>query len=339
VVASATATSPASSLLTEPPPTSESDTRVYYIDGGTVRYLARDGSSGVAAQVPAPSGSLIEFAVSPDDARIAVSIQSWDQQTATFTESSYVEEVGTGSDQVQLPGLSCDEAGAGPPNASPACETAAEDPIGWHDGDLVYQLTAAAPPQNSGFPTWLDSFGCQLVDPATGAAVGAPLCPYENQQIPNFNGSPPPSAAGFLCAVAPGTASFPPDVQLRSWAGEVVTDLGSSDIDCAATTAVSASGLVAFEDDYVVSETAVCSGPYSAVTIVRGGNVTKTTVKDIAVGWLDTDHLMVTPPNQHGGMDSYSVNSLQILDLNTDQLTSPLASQGFYAGAVPTLLS
>ena len=65
VLASATATSPTIGILQVPTPTSESNTRVYYLDGNTtVRYLAPDGSTGVAAQVSAPSGSVVEFAVS-----------------------------------------------------------------------------------------------------------------------------------------------------------------------------------------------------------------------------------------------------------------------------------
>ena len=329
VLASATATSPTIGILQVPTPTSESNTRVYYLDGNTtVRYLAPDGSTGVAAQVSAPSGSVVEFAVSPDDTRIAISIQSFSDATSTFTETSYVEDVGTGADQVQLPGVTCYVPNGQGIDASPppgTCSGLAEQPTGWHDGYIVYILEsdAPAPAEITG---WLDQAGYLLVDPNTGATV-ATLCTAQNETAKFFH-SPPPSAAGFLCSVS-GPSST--DVQLQSWSGTVVSDLGSHNPPCMDVASVSPGGKVAFEDN-----SAGCGLPHTPVVVPAGGHQTAIPYAGYSVGWLDDDHLIVTPPNSSGGLDTLGV--LRILDVNAGQLSPPLAAEGFYAGAVPTLL-
>lgn len=49
--------------------------RLYYLEGDSdVRYLARDGSSGLAKRLPVGHLQHAGFAVSPDDLKIAVSI-------------------------------------------------------------------------------------------------------------------------------------------------------------------------------------------------------------------------------------------------------------------------
>ncbi|HEV3096905.1 MAG TPA: hypothetical protein VG104_07140, partial [Candidatus Dormibacteraeota bacterium] len=63
----------------ELPTISISNTRVYYPDGPTaVRYLARDGSTGLATSLPKPSAKTrAVFSVSPDDQRIAIAVFDW----------------------------------------------------------------------------------------------------------------------------------------------------------------------------------------------------------------------------------------------------------------------
>ena len=143
------------------PLVSTSAGRVYYLDGDTdVRYLAADGSTGVAATLPGSSQSFAMFAVSPDDARIAVSV--FDFRWRPVLARLYVQNL-DGSRQVDL----SDES------------LGYRWPAGWHDGKLLV---------GSGLTSQL-----QLLDPNTGhmlAGIGGSAC----RPLASL-----PTPAGFAC--------------------------------------------------------------------------------------------------------------------------------------------
>lgn len=343
LLASTTASSPSITAYAYPPPVSESDTRVYYLDGNTtIRYLTPEDGSGVAAQVSGPPDSVVEFAVSPDDARVAVSIEAWGEGgSGTLTETSYIEDLRTGEVLLQLPTYSCSDvngSGGGGPSL-PACATQVPDPVGWHGDDVVYELVYGGPGQAAPSPQFQDPWGYELMDAATGA-MGPILCPYEPGpdpvQFPDLaeGNSALPSAAGFFCG--PGASGHWTDGRLVSWSGATAVDLGSG--NCWEGPAASAEGAVAFEMSKVATADE-CAGGLAAITIVRQGQTKQMAAVDgAALGWLDEDHLVVAEMNQGGGYDLSGPTTLQILDIGTGQLSPALPSAGIYAGAVPCLL-
>jgi len=111
------------------PLTSVSAARVYYLDGDTdIRWLAPDGSNGLAAHIAAGSTGELAFAVSPDDAQIAVTVltEAGDPSQTTMTTS--VGALSGGGKPHQLLGLS----------GASAYRWAA----GWQRGALVLALRA-----------------------------------------------------------------------------------------------------------------------------------------------------------------------------------------------------
>lgn len=180
--ASATATGskrshPAGTLI-QMPNISASNTRVYYLDGDSkVMYLLPDGKSGLATTIPVDANSAGVFAVSPDDARIAVAILTFPYPAKTRI---YVEDLAGGGHHVELF----------------SSTTVLEWPVGWHQGHLVIGVGNNAPPQNAweGFE-WAYE-GYHVADAATGDRI-ATVCPGYG----TF--STPPVPAGTMCVRFP----------------------------------------------------------------------------------------------------------------------------------------
>ena len=104
---------------------SASSARLYYLDGdNAVRYLALDGSSGNATQVPGSAHSQSGFAVSPDDLRIAVA--TIDYTTNPPTLHLVVEDLG-GAHRSEIF----------------TSTTNYVWPVGWHAGQLVLAVGSA----------------------------------------------------------------------------------------------------------------------------------------------------------------------------------------------------
>ena len=69
------------------PAVSTSNSRVYFLDGSTVKYLAPDGKTGSLSNTPAGSANTaVEFAVSPDDSQIAVELTQYSSPVQEFIE-------------------------------------------------------------------------------------------------------------------------------------------------------------------------------------------------------------------------------------------------------------
>lgn len=122
VVASAkgTSTEPSTcqgAALVQPnPAVSTSNTRAYYLDGSTIKYVAPDGKTG-SLPTPAQGNSLsaVEFTVSADDSQVAV-------ETTAYSASARQQAIAVGGVQIFSDGL----------NGSSGTV-----PVGWHAGNLV----------------------------------------------------------------------------------------------------------------------------------------------------------------------------------------------------------
>lgn len=126
VVASAKGTSvqPASCLsagFAQPNPAlSTSNSRVYYMDGGTFRWLAADGGTGSLSLTA--SANAYEFSVSPDDARIAVVLTNY---TTTMSQAVYVGPLNGPLTKIYE-------------TTDPAGASSGIVPVGWHGGNIVF---------------------------------------------------------------------------------------------------------------------------------------------------------------------------------------------------------
>ncbi len=153
--------------------------RVYYLDGDTdVRYLAPDGSTGLAIRLPGSSHSVAMFQVSPDDRKIAVAI--FDYRDHPVASSLYVEDL-AGGNRMYMPS-------SGVPYRWPA---------GWHAGNLLVGSDSTPNPTfgfYSALPTRITSL--QLIDPSTGREVAT----LNNGSCEPMSSLP--TAAGLACATS-----------------------------------------------------------------------------------------------------------------------------------------
>src|SRR6266852_5062497 len=146
--------------------TSASRTRLYYLDGYEVRFLAPDGTTGLATRITLNFAQQAGFAVSPDDSRIAVAVFSYTTPPvqgppidATYTGMRlYVEDLNGGGHHVDIF----------------SSTTVAEFPVGWTGGRLIL---AVSEPRCCSAPTAnpYDATSYHVVDPATGSRL-ASLC-------------------------------------------------------------------------------------------------------------------------------------------------------------------
>src|SRR5260370_41280712 len=100
--------------------TSASLRGLYYLDGSEVRFLAPDGSTGTATLIALGASEQPGFAVSPDDASIAVSVFSYTPLPDGSYKGMrlYVEDLNGGGHHVGIF----------------SSTTVAEFPVGWTGG-------------------------------------------------------------------------------------------------------------------------------------------------------------------------------------------------------------
>ncbi|SRR6266568_188392 len=151
--------------------------RVYYLDGDTdVRYLAPDGSTGLAFRVYGSSQFVAMFQVSPDDRMVAVAV--FDYRRHPVASTLFVQALDRG-DLAMLP---------------PSAVTY-RWPAGWHAGKLLVGADNTPNPTfgfYSPLPYRISSL--QLLDPSTGSTL-ATLSNGECKPMSSL-----PSAAGLACA-------------------------------------------------------------------------------------------------------------------------------------------
>ena len=174
-----------------PPPVSTSNTRVYFMDAlGVVRYLAPNGDAGQAITLPIGPARRSLFAVSPDDALMAVVVV--DFASGGATTNLYMYQLQPGGSKPLL----FQQSGA-----------YALWPTGWHGSTSLVLAKVPACTQGGGF-------GCcgpqefHVVDPRTAVrrfTVGSPTC------VP----AGAPSPAGVVCE----NPSNPQVATIDDWTG------------------------------------------------------------------------------------------------------------------------
>jgi len=229
---------------------SASGSRLYYLDGDdTVRYVDRDGTRGSAGHVPGGPHAQAGFAVSPDDLRIAVA-------TVDYTSSPpatrlYVEDVAGGANHVELPF---------PVGADVW-------PVGWHGAQLVVAV-GAAPTQSVAGNPYGTFAGYQVIDPTSGARLGAVACDPAGTLTP----------AGTACLVG-GTP-----LQVEDFSGRT-RSLASTPATVVSAAEAPDGARVAF----------CCSDGLLQLWDVADGSVASLGPADSPdLGWIDGTHLLIS---------------------------------------------
>jgi hypothetical protein len=305
-------------------PTSESATRVYFLDGdSTLRFLGLDGSTGVAVQLPGSSSNKVAFSVSPDNTRLAFSVMSWGSDERHFTEQSYVEDLGTGADRMELFTLTGGNV--------------AEEPIGWINGDIVFGLLLSANQYGAGpTPPIFDAY--HVANPLTGKRLTSLCAGSGNAWV--FDGgdyTPLPTKTAVLCRVGdqyqPGGT-----LELVSWSGSRLQSLG--DAECASPAAASPGGVVAIGGAVNAAPPGIsCANGWGSIKVIANGNSRTLAVAGLVEGWMDDTHLVVVPFASHADFPwagaGATLPPLEIVDVNRG-VTASSAVKGVFAGSVPT---
>ena len=244
----------------EPPLVNASNSRVYYLEGDAdVRFLLRDGTTGLATHIPGNRHARATFAVSPDDRRVAVSVIDYvtDGPGIAAPHASlhvYVEDLSGGSHHVDI--FSSD--------------TLVEWPVGWHAGNLVIG-TYGALYRPSGMSNYRrDWLGYHVVDPATGsrlATIGASSC-----------GVVAMARAGAVCNVSGH------DLSLQTWDGSSRTFPRSAGL---------LGGIVSPDGLRIAAQQPAASGP-GAVVFATTDGPSHPVVPGNPLGWIDDTHLVFT---------------------------------------------
>lgn len=237
------------------PTLSTSNTRVYFPDGPTaVRYLGRDGSTGLATSLPSPTAKTrAVFSVSPDDQRIAIGVFDW-SSVGPMMSTVTVQDLQGGGHSVEVD----------------RSATLYGWPVGWHGGGLVL----ARLPDFGGAPNPNAATAYSLVNTSTGenlGYLGGVTCPVVG----------PLSRAGTACVAARCHCIMAAD--WSSMQNATYTYADQSEMNWAA---LSPSGhAVIFSEIY---------GPTTGLGIWRDGSVTfKQKYNSGRSQWLDETHALI----------------------------------------------
>jgi hypothetical protein len=234
------------------PTFSISDTRVYFPDGPTaIRYLGRDGSTGLATSLPTVTArTRAVFSVSPDDQRIAIGVFDWSSVGPLISTVS-VQDLNGGGHRAEVE----------------RSLVLYGWPVGWHGGNLVL----ARIPAFGGAPNPNAATAYSLVNPSSGeslADLGGMTCPVVG----------PLSRAGTACVAARCHC-----IMAIDWSGAEKVTYTYADPSEMNWAALSPDGrAVIFGENY---------GPKGGLGIWRDGSVTFTPSYGAQqMQWLDGTH-------------------------------------------------
>jgi hypothetical protein len=255
------------------PTISISDTRVYFADGPTsIRYLGRDGSTGIASTLPDVGAKARRvFSVSPDDQRIAIGLFDWSLPVMISIVS--IQDLNGGGNSVEV------RRSTFPLYAWP---------VGWHAGNLVL----ARMPAFGGAPNPNAAQAYSVVDLATGQDLdfmGGMTCPVVG----------PLSRAGTACVAARCHCIMAVD-----WSGvqtQTYTYADPSELNWAA---LSPDGHA-----LILSE---IYGPKTGVGIWRDGSVTfMPNYSGTRSQWLDETHTIVDCAGGDAGGECFGIQDVR----------------------------
>jgi hypothetical protein len=270
--------------ITTFPSVSESRTGVYYLDGDSqVRLLLPGGDTVPVTTVPGNSSAEAVFAVSPDDARIAVSVI--DYSPATPSLRLYVEDLRGGANHIDLFSSS----------------TTYVVPVGWHDGKLVLGVTQATfgqgGPVDSLNPFAAGSY--HIVSAATADRLQT-VCGSAHGGVMGL-----PGPAGSLCGGL-GGASL-----VQAFSGETNASPFRSGTDGCYEMSPSAAAFACTPEQ---------NGPAPPVVILTAnGSVQHPNLHGSPQGWIDDSHLLVAG---EGGSGVYDLQAqrLAAVDASVTQI-------------------
>jgi hypothetical protein len=284
------------------PPLSTSAGRLYYLDGDRdVRYLAPDGSTGLATRVPGHSQAAAMFAVSPDDRRIAVAI--FDYRSHPPAPRLYVEDLAGGTNRIEIP----------------TSFGSYWRPVGWHAGSLVLAGSSHPVPWLAAHLPFgpVDRF--QVLNPSNGqirATLGDSGC----EPLPSL-----PANAGVPCMVQyRGVTKRDTTwgLGIVNWSGKVTMFPTAGQFIRGASVSPDGNNLLVGYSD---GSSKLLSSPATGSTEVsvtgvggHGGH---------GGGWLDSTHVLF---NRGGG----NVPALMVVDIQT-RSASLLVERMYLAGRLP----
>ncbi len=291
------------------PLVSASNDLVYYLDGDTdIRSLAPTGPTAVVKTIAAGTSSILGFAVSPDDQRIAVSLINQASDQSKDTGRGYVEDLADSANHVSL--------------FNNTSTDSVRWPVGWHGTDIV---DAAG---TIGYGGYQNGSSYHVVSSANGARR-ATVCETSPTQSPNggvtVSPAGDPVAAGTVCNRTEyynGAAPNESDILSVDWTGHV-TELVAAD----------KSGNVPYNGCYLApnGRQMACNDNNSQalVFVPRGGSPHNVGRRYNVLGWMDSTNLLVDIDSKSlAVVNSASGNAVNLALTDADKVEMDAAVPG-----------
>lgn len=263
------------------PLVSASNDLVYYLDGDTeIHSLSATGASALVKTIPQGSSSILGFAVSPDDQRIAVSLINQSADPSKDSSHGYVEDVADGGNHVNL--------------FSNTAADALRWPVGWDGAQVIDGAGGQCGPYGYGASGNASPCSFHVVS-STTASRTATVCESPSPQPPNesdtdsVNGLP--VAAGVACAASEyyyNGVTTPPSAKLLAvdWSGRETTFLSGDK-----------NGQLAYGNCFLApggAQMACTANTSQALTLIAPGTAPQNLGRRYAVlGWIDGTHIAV----------------------------------------------
>jgi hypothetical protein len=295
------------------PLASSSGDLVYYLDGDTtIRSLSPSGTTALVKTIPDGSSSIVAFAVSPDDQRIAVSLINQASDTTHNSGHGYVEGLTDGANRVNL--------------FSNTAADALRWPIGWHGTQVV---DGAGQCGGSGYNgNTANTAPCSLhVINSSTASRTATVCESPSPQPPNENYNVSvnglPVAAGVACIESQyyyGTNTTSDKLLAVDWSGHESTFLTGD-----------SSGYLQYGNCFLAPagvQMACTANTSQALTLLARGLAPHNLGRRYNVlGWVDSKHIAVGIDSAALGVlstDTGLVVTIALTDADKMQLTAIL---------------